>query len=240
MTRAAAAPRPAAAVAEPTPPPAAPALELDGLARRYGREWVLRDVSLRVAQGKLVALRGRNGSGKTTLLRVLATRLRPSRGRVRVHGCDVLRDGHEARRLCAFLSVLGGNYPALTGRENLRLAARLRDRRDPPVEAALARVGLEAHGDRVVRTYSSGMKKRLGLARTLLSDARVWLLDEPYAALDEEGRALVDGLLTEARAEGRTVLLASHEADRIAPLVDGALELDGGRIRRAEPSGEAG
>lgn len=238
MTRAAATPEPADRASQAAPPPGVPALELDGLARRYGREWVLRDVSLRVAPGRLVALRGRNGSGKTTLLRVLATRLRPSRGRARVHGCDLLRDGHEARRLCAFLSVLGGNYPALTGRENLRLAARLRDRRDPPVEAALARVGLDAHGDRIVRTYSSGMKKRLGLARTLLADARVWLLDEPYAALDEEGRALVDGLLREARAEGRTVLLASHEADRVAPLVNGTLELDGGRIRRTDGSGE--
>lgn len=212
---------------------AAPAVVLERLSRRYGRQLVLHAISLEVAPGRVVVLRGRNGSGKTTFLRVLATRLRPSRGRGRVFGFDLVRDGGEVRRRIAYLSALGGSYGALTGRENLRLAARLRSMPDGErLEAALERVGLAGDGDKPVRTYSSGMKKRLALARLLLGDAALWLLDEPYTALDAEGRAVVDALLSEARAAGRTVLVASHEPERLAGVADGVLELELGQLRR--------
>lgn len=214
------------------------AIELEALSRRWGREKVLRGVSLRVSVGRVVALRGRNGSGKTTLLRVLATRLRPSSGRARVFGHDVVRAGGEVRKRIAYLSVQSGSHGALTAAENLRLAATLLAVPAAEVEGrvgdVLDRVGLHEQAHRQVRVFSSGMKRRLGLARLLLADAPLWLLDEPYASLDEEGRILVDGLLAEAGREGRTVLLASHEPDRIAPLVDAHLELDGGRLRALE------
>lgn len=218
----------------------APAILLRDLSRRWGRERVLRGISLEVAPGRVVALHGHNGSGKTTLLRVLATRLRPSGGEARVLGFDVVKEGPRVRERIAYLSVHGGSYGALTARENLRLAATLLGAPPGRIDAALARVGLEPHADRLARVFSSGMKRRLGLARLVLADAPLWLLDEPYASLDEDGRELVDALLREARAEGRTVLLASHQPERVAPLVDAVLEIDGGRLRAAAGEGEAG
>jgi heme exporter protein A len=211
-----------------------PAVELIDLARRYGRQTVLQGVNLEVSPGRVVLLRGSNGAGKTTLLRVLSTRLRPSRGHGRIFGFDLLRAGHEVRRRVVYLSVFGGSYPMLSARENLELAARLY-RRDAEPTALLARVGLAEVGDKLVRTFSSGMKKRLGVARLLLADAPLWLLDEPYAALDDEGKALIDALLAGARREGRTVLVASHELERCARFADALLTLDGGRLLASAP-----
>lgn len=209
-----------------------PAIELKGLGRRYGRHLVLEDVNLVVAPGKTVVLRGANGAGKTTLLRVLSTRLRPSRGAGCVFGHDLVKEGGQVRKRIAYLSVLGGSYGNLSALENLRLAARLRGRRPASgeLEAYLAEVGLEGARHKLARSFSSGMKKRLGLARLLLAEADLWLLDEPYAALDENGRTLVDGLLARARAVGRTVVMASHEPG-CAP-ADGTLLLTGGRLAR--------
>jgi len=213
------------------------AIDLEGIDRRWGRERILRDVSLQVAAGRIVALHGHNGSGKTTLLRLLATRLRPSSGRGSVFGHDLVKAAPAVRARIGYLSVQSGSYGPLTARENLRLAATLlgvpRDR----VEEALTQVGMRAHGDRLARVFSSGMKRRLALARLLLQSADLWLLDEPYASLDEEGRELVDQLLAGARLAGRTVLVASHEPERLAPLVDATLEIEMGvvRLRSAPP-----
>ncbi len=209
-----------------------PAVALEGVDRRWGRERVLRDVHLEVTAGRIVLLRGHNGSGKTTLLRLLATRLRPSAGRGAVFGHDLAREAAAVRRHVAYLSVVPGSYGALTARENLRLATTLLQRPPGDADAALERVGLAAHGDRLVRVFSSGMKRRLALARLLLTDAALWLLDEPYASLDEDGRRLVDRLLQEARRDGRTVLVASHEPDRVAPFVDATIHLEQGALHR--------
>ena len=212
-----------------------PAIALDGLGRRYGRQFVLRDVHLEVAAGRVVVLAGSNGAGKTTLLRILATRLRPSRGTGRVFGLDLVRDAPAVRALVAYLGVLGGSYPALTAEENLRLTATLYGTREGAharIHALLDRMGLGGADGKLVREFSSGMKKRLAIARLLLTDAPLWLLDEPYAALDEAGKALVDDLLVSARADGRTVLLASHEVDRSGTWADAVVEVSGGGIRR--------
>ena len=221
----------------------APAVALDGLGRRYGREFVLRDIDLEIAAGRIVVLTGSNGSGKTTLLRVLATRLRPSRGAGRIFGFDLVRDAASVRGAVAYLGVLGGSYPALSAAENLRLAAALypapvgSDPRDR-VPGLLERVGLADAADKLVREFSSGMKKRLAVARLLMVDAPLWLLDEPYAALDEAGKAMIDDLLVAARREGRTALLASHEVDRSGHFADAVIEVAGGGLRAvAAPKG---
>ena len=164
------------------------------MARRYGAAYVLRGVNLKVTPGRTLVLRGGNGAGKTTLLRVLSTRLRPSRGGGRVLGFDLIKDAHRIRERIAYLSVFGGAYGALTARENLALAAELYGKQ-ARLDAYLERVGLANTRDKLVRTFSSGMKKRLGIARLLLADADLWLLDEPYTALDEAGRELIDALL---------------------------------------------
>jgi heme exporter protein A len=208
------------------------AVELVGVSRRYGRNYVLKDVNLTVGEGKAVVLRGGNGAGKTTLLRVLATTLRPSRGWGRVFGFDLIKAGPEVRRRVAYLGVLGGSYGGLTAAENLRLAAILygKDGSSRTLEALLGRVGLSGARDKPARAFSSGMKKRLALARLLLADARLLLLDEPYATLDEGGKRLVDEVLHTAKGEGKTVVMASHDLERATLLADSALMIEGGRL----------
>lgn len=207
-----------------------PAVALDGLSRRYGAAYVLRDVNLQVAPGRTLVLRGGNGAGKTTLLRVLSTRLRPSRGNGQVFGFDLVREAHRVRERVAYLNVFGGAYEALTARENLALAARLYGQPVGRVDGLLEQVGLADARDRLVRTFSSGMRKRLGVARVLLSNADLWLLDEPYAALDEAGQNLIDTLLVGAKADGKTVLMASHDLERSARFADRVLDVRGGTI----------
>ena len=211
----------------------APAVELSGLARRYGAAYVLRDVNLNVAEGRTLVLRGGNGAGKTTLLRVLSTRLRPSRGGGRVFGFDLVREAHRVRERVAYLNVFGGAYGALTAKENLAFAARLYGQPVEKVDRLLEQVGLGVARDRLVRTFSSGMKKRLGVARVLLSNADLWLLDEPYAALDEEGQNLIDALLVRAKTDGKTVLMASHDLGRSARFADRVLDVRGGTLEVA-------
>ena len=212
--------------------PAGVAIELRGLVRGYGRRAVLKGLDLEMSAARVVALFGPNGAGKTTLLRVLATRLRPSAGYARVFGHDVVLRGHDVRKRIATLAVFGGAYATLTAREHLRLDAALRERPVPDADGLLARVGLESAADALVRTYSSGMRKRLGLARLLAADAALWLLDEPHAALDEAGQDLLDGFVEEARVNGVTVLMATHERVRSRRLADAELLLDEGRLRR--------
>lgn len=205
-----------------------PAIELTGAVRSFGGDAVLNGVSLTVAPGRFVVLRGGNGTGKTTLLRILATRLRLSGGRGRVFGFDLARQGAEIRRRTAYLSVAGGSYPLLTARENLELAARLCGA-DADAGVLLARVGLDAAAGKLVRTFSSGMRKRLALARLLLPGPGLWLLDEPYTTLDEDGRGIVDTLLHDAAARGVAVIMATHEEAREgAPTAHATLELAGG------------
>ncbi len=212
------------------------AIELRDVTRRLGRDLVLRGVNLEVAAGRLVVLRGANGTGKTTLLRLLATRLRPSSGEAFLFGHALPARSQLARARLGLLSVVGGSFPMLDARENLLLALDLAGRRGAaaPVDvgAALDTVGLASTGGKLVRTFSSGMKKRLALARLLLLDPDLWLLDEPYAALDDAGKLLMDDCVAAARARGRTVFMASHESDRDHLGPDAVLELAGGVLRR--------
>jgi len=208
------------------------AVELYSLARRYGRNYVLKEINLSVSAGKTVILRGDNGAGKTTLLRVLSTRLKPSRGGGKVYGYDLVRQADEVRRRVIYLPVFGGHYPMMSALENLQLAARLSQQRvaGSELETQLEQVGLLDARHKLVRTFSSGMKKRLMLARLRLSQARLWLLDEPYTALDEQGQGLVDELLLMAKAQGKTVIMASHELKRAEALADSILEIAQGRL----------
>lgn len=213
-------------------PGAEPAVRLEGVSRRFGWTWALRSVDLVVPRGELLAVVGPNGAGKTTLLRLLATLLEPSAGRVRVLGRDPTDESLAVRRSVGLLAGDDYLYDDLTGRENLRFAALMSGRRDweGPADDALERTGLTRFADRRVAAFSSGMRKRLAVARLLLRPPELVLLDEPYASLDARGMELVDELVDEMRADGRTVLVASHrwgrslrEADRVAVLEEGRL-----------------
>lgn len=208
----------------------APALELDGIVRRFGRRWVLRGVSLRVEAGQVVALTGRNGSGKTTLLRIITTGLGPTRGSGRVFGHDLATEAAQARAHVGILAHHAGLYEDLTAAENLTFAQRMRGERADHalVAAALARVGLEAEARERVRGFSAGMRRRLALARLLLRPPSLLLLDEPYASFDAEGLRLVNGFVAETAAAGGAVLIATHELARGRGVIDRTVRMDSG------------
>ena len=221
---------------EQTPPPAVATHEL---ARLFGRSAALAGVSMRVAAGRTIALLGPNGAGKTTLLRILATSLRPSFGRAEIESIDIAARPDVVRRRVAYLSHATGLYDDLTAAENLAFTATMRSVAEPraAVTAVLAEVGLTADADRRVRTFSAGMRRRLALGRLLLNDWSVVLLDEPHAALDADGMALVDRLMQRWRETGVTVLVASHQAERVTRLADGWARLDSGLLAETGGSG---
>lgn len=202
-----------------------PAIETRGLSKRYGRTWALVGLDLCLARGKTLVVAGRNGSGKSTLLRLIAGSLRPDQGEIRVFG-EERRKGS-----AALVAHTAFTYDALSGFENLRIVAEFSGRpsgRDH-LEALLERVGLGGRGGDPIQAYSAGMRKRLALARALLQDAPLLLLDEPYGQLDPQGFGWIDELVRGLREEGKSVVLASHQVERVSALCDEALLLEGGR-----------
>ncbi|MGH7482654.1 MAG: heme ABC exporter ATP-binding protein CcmA [Longimicrobiales bacterium] len=218
------------------------AVELRGIARRFGRRWPLRGVSLSVQQGTTLGLLGPNGSGKTTLLRVLASLLRPTRGTGTIFGHDLVRDAARIRTGVGLLGHLPGVYADLTARENLRFAARMLGVRANGAALAelLERVGLDGHGDDRARDFSSGMLRRLALARLMLRVPRLLLLDEPHAAFDAGGVALVHALARATREAGGVAVIATHAPERAADLLDRVVRLEGGRLIEVDARGDAG
>lgn len=216
------------------------AVRLDGVSKRFGWTWALRSVDLRLARGELLALTGPNGAGKSTLLKILATLLKPTEGEVRVLGHAPGQENDRIREAVGFLSARGYLYDELTARENLRFAALMSGIGDWQSRAAevLDRVGLARAADIKVGGYSSGMRKRLALARLLLRPLQVVLLDEPYASLDTQGIELVDELVEEMQEAGRTVLLASHQWGRTLQASDRVLVLEDGRLTWSGPPDE--
>ena len=216
-----------------------PAVATADVARLFAGTVALAGASIDVEAGRAVALLGPNGAGKTTLLRILATAIRPTFGRAEVDGLDVDRHPGLVRERVAYLSHATGLYDDLTARENLAFAATLLGTPDAAarVGRALADVGLAGRADDRVRGFSAGMRRRLALGRILLSQASVVLLDEPYAALDDDGMALVDLLVDAWREVGATVLIASHAADRLRDRVDATVEMDRGLVTAITGSG---
>lgn len=204
---------------------------LTGLTRLFGLTPALVRVDLRVEAGEAVLLHGPNGAGKTTLLRTIATRLAPTYGTGTVLGFDLESEREEIRRRSELVGHSTGLYADLTAYENLAFTAALSGR-FPGAEilAALDRVGLAEHARRRVGGFSQGMRQRLPLARAFLRRPELLLLDEPYAALDEAGKGLVDALILEGRTEGRTVLVATHDVSRAQGMAERAVGMDRGRI----------
>ena len=217
-----------------SPAPTAPAVALRDIAQRLGGRWALRGVTLDVAPGELVAIVGPNGSGKTTLLRVVGTALRPTRGDGAVFGHDLRRDPDAVRACTSMLTNGGGLYADLTASENLAFAQRMGGGSADPatVEAALRGVGLADVAHTRVRTFSSGMQRRLALARLTLRRTPLLLLDEPYNSLDSAGAALIDGLLADMQAHRGAALVVLHDLDRAGVAFDRVLELRDGRLVR--------
>ena len=211
-------------------------IEVRNLQKTFGARAALAGVDLCVNQGELLVVVGPNGAGKTTLQRILATLSRPTGGSVSLAGYDPVADGAEVRRRIGFVSHQSLLYDDLSGRENLLFYGRMYgvanlDRR---ADSLLGRVGLAERQRDLVRTYSRGMRQRLAIARALLHDPPVLLLDEPYAGLDPEAVEMLDAVMKEAAdaLDGgrRTILMTTHDladglrhSDRLALLVAGKI-----------------
>lgn len=204
-------------------------ITVEGVSRRYGRRWALSEVTFHVPAASVMMVSGRNGAGKSTLFRVLATAIRPDRGKAAIGGFDVVKQREDVRKITAILSHANYLYESLTARENLHVVAdHLGVPRD--VMPVLEQVGLAARADDVVSTFSAGMRKRLSFARVLLQAPRVVLLDEPYGALDPPGFDLIDNVIASLKANGTTILMATHQVERSARIADAQLVLEEGRV----------
>jgi heme exporter protein A len=212
------------------------AVELDGVARAYGEQVVLRDVTFSLPAGRSLAVFGANGAGKTTLLRILATLLRPHAGAARVLGRALPREGWAVRGRLGLVAHDPLLYRDLTARENLRFHARLRGVAFERVEALLARVGLERRADEPVRTLSRGMVQRVAICRATLHEPALLLLDEPLANLDPAAAELVAPLI--GRDSGAARVLVSHDAEAGLAEADLVLGLRGGRPALLAPARE--
>ncbi len=204
----------------------------DKLVKAFGLRPVLRGISFGVARGAAVSLLGANGSGKTTLLRILAGLSRPTSGALSIGGWSLPRETWAVRLQ---LGVVGHQpilYDDLTAEENLRFYARLYNVEQPAqrAAAALERVGLTKRARDMLRTFSRGMQQRLAIARAMVHDPAIFLLDEPYTGLDVKGVAMLDDLLHEWKASGRTVIMASHNLEHAATFSDQVLILSRGKI----------
>jgi heme exporter protein A len=207
-------------------PPAEPPVCLRQVSRRFGHRPVLHDVSFTLATGDALLLMGRNGAGKTTLLRLVAGLLKPTNGSI------------ERRGTVGLVAHAPMMYDALSARENLAFFARLHgitSRR--AVEAALERLGLGAVMEQRIGTFSRGMLQRLAIARALIHDPDVLLLDEPLSGLDDAGAGAVLGVLGGVRARGRVLLVAAHQVAELASLASRVAFLVEGRLAEIEDLG---
>jgi ABC-2 type transport system ATP-binding protein len=214
-------------------------VEARGLVKTYADTTAVDGIDLTIRAGEVYGLLGPNGAGKTTTVLMLLGLSEPDEGRVRVCGLDPAREALVVKRHVGYLPDTVGFYEHMSGRENLRYTAHLNDMygKEPErrIDELLERVGLRDVADRPVRSYSRGMRQRLGLADALVKDPLVVILDEPMVGIDPEGvlqmQALIAGLATE---EGRAVLLTSHllhqvqqTCDRMAIFVDGSVVAEG-------------
>ena len=195
-------------------------IEAKKVVKHFGLKPVLRGVDFRVEEGEFVALVGPNGAGKTTFLRILASLSKPNMGAISIAGYQLPGQAAAVRKVLGVVSHQPLLYGDLTAEENLNFYARMynlaevRDR----VEEVLTMVGLKARRRDLLRQFSRGMQQRLAIARAILHDPAVLLFDEPHTGLDQEAAAMLDGVLKEVAAEGRTVVMTSHDLIRTAEL----------------------
>ncbi|MGD8244916.1 MAG: heme ABC exporter ATP-binding protein CcmA [Anaerolineae bacterium] len=212
-------------------------IEVQELTKSFGPRAALAGVDLSLDDGEFVTLVGPNGAGKTTLLRILATLSRPSSGVLRVAGLDASRHGEQIRRCIGFLSHRTLLYDDLSAEQNLRFYGQMYDlpQDSDRIEILLEQVGLRARRNDLVQTFSRGMKQRLAVARSVLHQPRVLLLDEPYTGLDPQAVEMLTTLLTKLAGGGCAVLLTTHLLERGLALGERVMVLHKGRVVYDQP-----
>jgi ABC-2 type transport system ATP-binding protein len=206
-------------------------VDVRGVAKHFGRVPALSDLNLAVPEGRITVLLGPNGAGKTTAIRVITGALPADAGHVRTFGLDPDRHGEQVRRRCGVVSAKPALYDRLSGWDNLQYAAELYGlgrRAVAPIRAAAERFGILEALDQQVGGYSTGMKTRLALARSVLHDPDLLLFDEPTSGLDPESSHAVLDLIREMTAEGRTVVMCTHLLIEAEGLADQIIVLENG------------
>ena len=196
-----------------------PVLSFEGVSKSFGDIDAIRDLDLVVPAGSITVILGPNGAGKTTSIRLATGVLEPDEGRIRTFGLDPVADGTAVRRRVGVVPPKPAMYDRLSGRDNLRYTARLYELDDPPIDELAERFGIDQALSQRVAGYSTGMRTRLALARSLLHDPELLLLDEPTAGLDPESAYAVRDLIFEMAGSGKTVVMSTHllhEADGTA------------------------
>jgi ABC-2 type transport system ATP-binding protein len=213
-----------------------PAIRVRHLSHRYGSREVLRDVSFDVAHGEIFGFIGPNGAGKTTTIRVMATLLEPATGRVEIDGFDVAIDPDKVRRAIGYMPDHAGVYERITVREFLEFFADAYQVPDPSVvDVVLELTDLRKLDGRLVAELSKGMKQRLQVARILLHDPKVLILDEPASDLDPRARIELRDLLLELRELGKTIFLSSHILTELSDVCTSVGILERGQLVVAGP-----
>jgi len=209
-------------------------VEVEGLARKFGKTEALCGVDLEVHEGRVVALLGPNGAGKTTLVRILSTLLHPTAGKARIAGYDVVKQATAVRRLIGLAGQNAAVDETLTGRENLEMVGRLSrlSKKEAAERAAdtLERLSLADAGDRPLKGYSGGMRRRLDLGAGFVARPRVLLLDEPTTGLDPASRLELWSFLRDLVREGASVLLTTQYLEEADQLASDIVVIDHGKI----------
>jgi heme ABC exporter ATP-binding subunit CcmA len=208
-----------------------PVVSARGLSRRYGRFWALRDLDLEMFAGEAIALLGANGAGKSTLLSLLCTLSRPSDGRLEIMGLDPQKKSAEVRAHLGYVAHHTLLDDALTARENLRYYGDVfgLDRLEERIEQRLTQMGLIERAEDRAEGFSRGMRQRLSLARALLHDPKLLILDEPFTGLDAPGCRDLANALAEEKSRGCALILATHQLAEVLPWCDRVLVLNFGR-----------
>jgi len=208
------------------------ALESQDIQKKFGHFTALGGVSIQIPRGEFVTLFGRNGAGKTTFLKIAATLMRPTHGTLHIEGIDIRKEPEKARRHIGFLSHNTFIYRDLSAIENLRFFCRLYgvDASNDRLMGLLERVGLRRRANDAVRAFSRGLQQRMGIARVLLHDPSLILLDEPYTGLDAQAVAMLNVVLDEIIASGRTVILTTHDLEQGLRAATRAMVMDRGKV----------
>lgn len=209
-----------------------PAIVINDLSKTFGNQYALRKVSLTVNQGDFLTIFGPNGAGKTTLIRILSTLTSASDGAATVAGFALNKQSEPIRRSIGVIAHQTFLYEELTAEENLRFYGKLYqvEDLDSKIESMIADVGLQARKKDPVRTFSRGMQQRLSIARAMLHDPTILLLDEPYTGLDQHAAEMLTGWLRRLRSSHRTTLMVTHDLERGIDLADRVAILHNGRL----------
>lgn len=209
-------------------------VQIDDAVVMLGRFPALAGVTMSIDRGEAVLLRGPNGAGKSTLLRLCAGLLRPARGVARVLGIDMAKNRRDVRHRIGYVGHQSMLYDDLTVEENLRFWGKAAGVEESEQRAAAERMKIDSRlYDVAVRSLSAGQRRRTSIAVAAARRPELWLLDEPHAGLDQDGRQVIDDLIVDAAAAGGAVVVASHELDRAETVVHRTLEISGGMAMRS-------